>query len=45
MNIFSEKYYINAENELTVTRGARVWGRGVRLGVWDWHVNTAIYKI
>ena len=32
------------ENELTVTRGEGLGGRG-RLGVWDRHVHTAIYKI
>jgi len=34
---------IDLENKLMVTR-EKVWGRG-RLGVWDLHVHTIIFKI
>ena len=32
------------ENKLLVTKGEREGGRG-KLGVWDYHVHTTIYKI
>ena len=33
----------DAENKLMVTTGGK-WGRD-KLGDWDWHIHTTIYKI
>ena len=35
--------YRNIENKLMVTKGDS--GGGGKLGVWDQHIHTAIYKI
>ena len=52
-NLKNEWYkwtYLQNRNRLTDSewtdgyQGERVGGRG-RLGVWDWHVHTAIFKI
>ena len=32
------------ENKFMVTKGEGVWGKD-KLGVWDWQIQTTIYKI
>ena len=45
MNLFTkQKKTHNLENKLMISRVGRGKGRG-RLGVWSWHVHTAIFKV
>ena len=45
MNLFTKQKKIhNLENKLMISRVGRRKGRS-RLGVWSWHVHTAIFKV
>ena len=43
MSLFTKQRLTDVENRLKVTKGERCGGE--RLGVRDWHVHTAIFKI
>ena len=42
MNLSTKQRLTDMENKLMVTKGKR--GRD-KIGVWDWHIHTTIYKI
>ena len=44
VQIYLQNRLTDLEKELMATRGER-WGMRNSLGVWDWHVHTAIFKM